>query len=150
MSEKIKINRKEIITENTIEIPRSREIHRVTLIDEKGLENDRKEDNCKVSIVIRKGNSSDKKYKWFPYWGIEFISQEGNKTTWIPTKDLIISIFDEFLLHETRIDNTRDRKEDLQKYQETMKNILLRVQQKLNDFEIPKCYKRQEKNGKEN
>lgn len=116
-------------------------IHKIELYDDesKAL----KECNKKINLIIIKGMSKDKRYAWYPYWSVEIQSEQGDIITWTPTKKLTLSFMNEFLIHESRVDMTRNRKSDTSIYKKHIQNIILNVQKTLNEFNIPAVYKTQ-------
>jgi len=96
----------------------------------------------KIELKVRLGKSLDKKYDWYPEWFIEVTDEaDSNKKvtlspSWIDLQKLIRDI----KIHELRVDKTRDRKNDADKWQEIMKKATKEVETILDDFDIPKIY----------
>jgi hypothetical protein len=118
-------------------------IHKIFLTD---TSSSAKECNRKICLLIRKGRSKDKRYDWYPNWSVEIKGENGESITWTPTKKLILSFIDEFLIHEARVDMTRSRKSDTEVYKKHINKIILNIQSTLRTFEIPDIYKQQYEN----
>lgn len=138
--------RKEINIEKIELIPMGGVIHRIELYDNESRA--LKECNKKMNLIIRKGRSKDPRYLWYPNWSVEIQSETGETITWTPTKKLILNFVDEFLIHEARVDMTRNRKSDTDVYKKHIQEIVLKIQDTLRKWEIPEVYKKQ--NEKEN
>lgn len=141
----MKMKRKEINIENTEEIKMGDVIHRIEMYDDESKA--RKECNKKLALIIRKGRSKDGRYSWYPNWSIEIESETGQVITWTPTKKLILSFIDEFLIHEARVDMTRNRNHDTDVYKKHIQEIVLNVQDSLRKYDIPEMYKQQKQIG---
>jgi len=133
--------RDEINIENAEKIPMGNTAHKVNLYDN---EAKGKECNKKCNLLVRKGLSKDPKYNWYLYWSLELKSEQGNKITWTPTRELFMSIIEEFLIHESRNDITRKRNSDTIIYKERMNEIKKAIENVLKNSKIPEIYKKQE------
>lgn len=137
----ITMKRKEIKVDDIENLPLGSVIHKIELYDDKS--NALKECNKKMLLIIRKGKSKDKRYLWYPNWSVEIESETGEIITWTPTKQLILNFIDEFLIHESRVDMTRNRKSDTDVYKKHIQEIILNVQETLRKWDIPEVYKKQ-------
>jgi len=96
----------------------------------------------KIEVKIRLGKSMDSRYDSYPEWFLEITDEEdSNKKVklspnWIDLKNLIREV----KVHELRIDKTRDRKNDADKWEWAMREAIEESQTKLNDFDIPEIY----------
>jgi len=127
-------------------------IREISLLDDEALKNlkkPRKLCNCSAKLIIRKGSSLDKRYSWYPNWSVEITGEDGHTITWTPTKKLFFNLIDEFFVHESLVDMTRNRNSDTEIYKNTLDEIVLRVQKQLKDFDIPEVYKKQEMNNED-
>jgi two-component SAPR family response regulator len=118
-------------------------IHEVKLTDNKALGRNRLKCNSTASLLVLKGSSKDWRYKWYPFWALEIYDKDGNKVRTALTKELFFSLIDEFFIHEERVDQTRNRTSDVPKYEQALKEIVLRIQKKLERYDIPEIYKKQ-------
>ena len=138
--EDIKMERKEIKFEDIDKIFFGGTIHRIELYDN---ESTAKKCNKKMALLIRKRFPKDKRYNWYPNWSVEIEGETGEIITWSPTKKLILNFIDEFLIHEARVDMTRNRKSDTEVYKKHIQEIVLNVQNTLRKWDIPEVYKKQ-------
>lgn len=96
----------------------------------------------KIEVKQRLGNSKDPKYDKYVEWYLEITDEfnPNNKVnvspSWIDLKNLIRDI----KLHEMRIDLTRDRKNDADKWEWAMNEAIQEAQTQISDFEIPEIY----------
>jgi len=91
----------------------------------------------RIIVKVRKGVSKDPKYSYYPEWFLEIEGEDGTKTTVSPTFEEVANILIEILKHEKKVDLTRKRKPNFEKY----KNYLL---QKINEAENMKVVFRKE------
>ena len=143
------IEREEITAENMGMLSLGSEVHRVKLIYKTALMKGRLKCNSEASLVIIKGNSKDIRYQWYPFWSLELYDRDGNTTITSLSKELFFSIIEEFFLHEWRVDNTRDRKSDIENYEKKLKEIVFTIQKKIHQYNIPEIYKTQKKVNQE-
>jgi tRNA-dihydrouridine synthase len=80
----------------------------------------------RITVKVRKGISKDPRYSYYPEWFLEIEGEDGTKTTVSPTFEEVANILIEILKHEKKVDLTRKRKPNFEKY----KNYLL---QKINE-----------------
>jgi len=135
------MKRKEIKIDDIEKLPLGSVVHRIELYDNESKAT--KDCNKKLALIIRKGRSKDKRYGWYPNWSVEIESEKGELITWTPTKKLILNFIDEFLIHESRVDMTRNRKSDTDVYKKHIQEIILNVQESLRKWDIPEIYKKQ-------
>jgi len=71
-----------------------------------------------IKVKVRKGVSKDLKYPYYPEWYLEIEGEDSVKTTISPTFDELADILVEILKHEKKVDLTRKRKPNFEKYRD--------------------------------
>jgi len=100
----------------------------------------------KIELKVRKGYSKDKRYNYYPEWFLEITDEDDENLTvnispsWEALKNLIRDI----KIHELRVDKTRERKNDADRWEWAMKEAIEEAQTTIKDFEIPEIYTEQE------
>ncbi len=115
----------------------------------------------KIEVKVKLGLSKSARYNYigpsgtkedgYPFWYLEVTGGEeidkngkptGNITTvkltpsWFQLKELIRDV----KVHEIRVDKTRERKNDADRWDKTMQEAITEAQTQISDFEIPKIY----------
>jgi len=87
----------------------------------------------KIIVKVRKGVSKDPRYSYYPEWYLEVKGEDGTITTVSPTFNELADILVKILLHEKKVDLTRKRKPDFEKY---MNYLISRIEE-LEDMDSP-------------
>jgi len=87
----------------------------------------------KIIVKVRKGKSKDPRYSYYPEWYLEIKGEDGTITTVSPTFNELADILVKILLHEKKVDLTRKRKPDFEKY---MNYLISRIEE-LEDTDSP-------------
>jgi len=80
----------------------------------------------KIIVKLRKGVSKDPRYSYYPEWCLEIKGEDGTITTVSPTFNELAGILVKILLHEKKVDLTRKRKPDFEKY---MNYLISRIEE---------------------
>ncbi|KKM71124.1 hypothetical protein LCGC14_1433850 [marine sediment metagenome] len=84
-------------------------------------------------------------YNYYPEWYLEITGEDSNKITISPTWDQLKEFIKDVKIHEMRVTKYRKRKEDADKWMDTIKKASKELQTEIQDFEnIPDIYKTQE------
>jgi len=87
----------------------------------------------KITVKVRKGVSKDPRYSYYPEWYLEIKGEDGTVTTVSPTFNELADILVKILLHEKKVDLTRKRKPDFEKYM----NYLINRIEELEETDSP-------------
>jgi hypothetical protein len=96
----------------------------------------------KIDVKVRLGKSLDKRYNSYPYWYLEVTdeSDKNKKVTITPTWKDFQELITNVRLHELRVDQTRERKNDADNWDGSVKEAIKKSQKRISDFEIPEIY----------
>ena len=95
-----------------------------------------------IKIMCCQGISKDVRYRFYPYWRIKIISDDGKSEAEATiTYPQLIETFKKILLHEFRVDTTRKRNPDFVKWKKAFMELESFQQQlELSYFLIPDIY----------
>lgn len=111
-------------------------VYEIYLTDVAGLNRKCKARNCILKFQVIKGKSNDPRYSWYPFWGLELPDKEC-----APTRNLIYALLKEILIHETRVDMTRNRKSDSIIWKKRLIEIGNSIQRSLEECTFPDIYR---------
>jgi ABC-type transport system substrate-binding protein len=99
-----------------------------------------------ITLKVRKGRSLDPRYKYYPEWYLE-VKDEGSKKTCIvsPSYTKVETILIDILVHELRVDKTRNRRPDFVKWRKWLKDLstdklIEKAQTEVDMYNIPEIY----------
>jgi len=87
----------------------------------------------KITVKVRKGKSKDPRYSYYPEWYLEIKGEDGTITTVSPAFNELADILVKILLHEKKVDLTRKRNPDFEKYM----NYLINRIEELEETDSP-------------
>jgi len=81
-----------------------------------------------IKVKVRKGISKDPRYAYYPEWYLEIEGENNTKTTISPKFDEMTNILIEILKHEKKVDLTRKRKPNFEKYKDYLLSKIKEVE----------------------
>lgn len=95
----------------------------------------------KIELIVKIGYSKKPSYDSYPYWALRVTGESGkNHVILTPEKRQIECLLRDIIVHEMRVDLTRDRKPDAIKWKTRFQNVLEESQRKVKDYDIPQIY----------
>jgi hypothetical protein len=78
----------------------------------------------KISVKVRIGTSHNGSYNCYPEWYLEVEGEDGVKTRLSPKFEDLKNVIRDILLHEKKVDMTRDRVPNFPKWKEFLKKVI--------------------------
>lgn len=95
----------------------------------------------KIVITCCQGKSLDKRHKFYPYWRMKIVGDDGKEATATISFSQLREAIKTILLHEFRVDILRKRKPEYTKYRRFFQELTEYYEQlKLEHFSIPEIY----------
>jgi len=114
----------------------NKNLYEIELTDVAGLNRKKLAKNCTLKFKVIRGKSDDPRYSRYPYWGLELPDKDC-----APTRNLIYALLKEILIHETRVDMTRNRKSDSIIWKKRLIEIGNSIQRSLEEYTFPDIYR---------
>ena len=99
-----------------------------------------------INVKIRKGKSLDPRYEYYPEWYLEIKDEDGRMLSNVsPSYRDVEKVLIDILVHELRVDRTRDRRPDFVKWRRWLKSLstdklIEKAQTEINAYDIPEIY----------
>jgi hypothetical protein len=82
----------------------------------------------KIKVKVRLGKSKNSRYSYYPEWYLEVEGEDGIKTTLSPTFEEMIMAIRDILIHERKVDMTRERKPDFERWKQKLLQTIKEVE----------------------